>query len=272
MAKTGASRVEEAIRKANFRGEAALIPFIEGADPDLQITKDLLWALAYAGADVIELGFPFSDPLADGPTIQEAAQRALKNSPALEDFLELIAELRREGFDLPVVIMGYFNPFYRYGLERFTEDARRAGVEGVIIPDLPLEEAGLWLRLAKKKGLAAVMLAAPTSPPERIEKIAKVSTGFLYYVSITGITGARDRLPDDLALKLDLAREVSPVPVAVGFGISKPQQVRFLAPHADAIVVGSAIVRKMAMYLAEHDKLIKEVGSFVKKLKEATKR
>ncbi len=271
MAKSGAKRVEEAIREANARREAALIPFIEGADPDLETTAELLWALAEAGADVIELGFPFSDPLADGPTIQEAAQRALKNNPTLEDFLSLMARMRGEGFTTPVVIMGYFNPFYRFGLERFAEEASKVGLDGAIIPDLPLEEAKPWLRLAKKKGLAAVMLAAPTTPPERIEAIAKASTGFLYYVSVTGITGARDKLPEDLALKLDLAREVSPVPVAVGFGISKPEQVRFLAPHADAIVVGSALVKIVAQHVSDRKSLLKELKSFVKDLKEATK-
>ncbi len=271
MAKSGAKRVEEAIREANARREAALIPFIEGADPDLETTAELLWALAEAGADVIELGFPFSDPLADGPTIQEAAQRALKNNPTLEDFLSLMARMRGEGFTTPVVIMGYFNPFYRFGLERFAEEASKVGLDGAIIPDLPLEEAKPWLRLAKKKGLAAVMLAAPTTPPERIEAIAKASTGFLYYVSVTGITGARDKLPEDLALKLDLAREVSPVPVAVGFGISKSEQVRFLAPHADAIVVGSALVKIVAQYVSNRKSLLKELKSFVKDLKEATK-
>ncbi len=271
MAKSGAKRVEEAIREANARKEAALIPFIEGADPDLETTAELLWALAEAGADVIELGFPFSDPLADGPTIQEAAQRALKNNPTLEDFLSLMARMRGEGFTTPVVIMGYFNPFYRFGLERFAEEASKVGLDGAIIPDLPLEEAKPWLRLAKKKGLAAVMLAAPTTPPERIEAIAKASTGFLYYVSVTGITGARDKLPEDLALKLDLAREVSPVPVAVGFGISKPEQVRFLAPHADAIVVGSALVKIVAQHVSDRKSLLKELKSFVKDLKEATK-
>ncbi len=271
MAKSGAKRVEEAIREANARAEAALIPFIEGSDPDLETTAELLWTLAEAGADVIELGFPFSDPLADGPTIQEAAQRALKNRPTLEDFLSLMARMRGEGFKTPVVIMGYFNPFYRFGLERFAEEASEAGLDGAIIPDLPLEEANPWLRLAKKKGLAAVMLAAPTTPPERIEAIAKASTGFLYYVSVTGITGARDRLPEDLVLKLDLAREVSPVPVAVGFGISKPEQVRFLAPHADAIVVGSALVKIVAQHVSDRKSLIREVKRFVKDLKEATK-
>jgi len=271
VAKSGAKRVEEAIREANARREAALIPFIEGADPDLETTAELLWALAEAGADVIELGFPFSDPLADGPTIQEAAQRALKNRPTLEDFLSLMARMRGEGFTTPVVIMGYFNPFYRFGLERFAEEASKVGLDGAIIPDLPLEEAKPWLRLAKKKGLAAVMLAAPTTPPERIEAIAKASTGFLYYVSVTGITGARDKLPEDLALKLDLAREVSPVPVAVGFGISKPEQVRFLAPHADAIVVGSALVKIVAQHVSDRKSLIRELKRFVKDLKEATK-
>ncbi|RUM87831.1 MAG: tryptophan synthase subunit alpha [Thermodesulfatator sp.] len=240
---TGAERVREAIEEVNRAGRAALIPYFCAWDPDLETTRALLWAAAEAGASVVELGFPFSDPLADGPTIQAATQRALRHRPTLEALLEFVAGLYNEGYPLPVVIMGYYNPFFRFGLARFAREARRAGLCGAIIPDLPLEEARPWLREARKQGLSAVMLAAPTTPPQRLERIARVSTGFLYYVSVTGITGARERLPEDLALRLDLAREVSPVPVAVGFGISKPEQVRLLAPHAHALVVGSALVR-----------------------------
>ncbi|OAG28096.1 tryptophan synthase subunit alpha [Thermodesulfatator autotrophicus] len=268
----GAQAVEKAIREANKRGEAALIPFIEGGDPDFAATEDLLWALAEAGADVIELGFPFSDPLADGPIIQEAAQRALRHQPTIDQFLDLIARLRQEGFKVPVVIMGYLNPFFRYGLEAFAQNSHQSGLDGAIIPDLPLEEAKPWLKIARKHRLASILLAAPTTPSERLERIARSSTGFLYYVSITGITGTKEALPEELALKLDLAREVSPVPVAVGFGISKPEQVKALSPHADAIVVGSAIVKLIAEHEGEKSKLPEIVGRFVKELKEATRR
>ncbi|AEH44697.1 tryptophan synthase, alpha subunit [Thermodesulfatator indicus DSM 15286] len=268
----GARAVEDAIRKANERGEAALIPFIEGGDPDLSATEDLLWALAEAGADVIELGFPFSDPLADGPVIQEAAQRALRHNPTIDQFLDLVAKLRQKGFKVPLVIMGYLNPFFRYGLENFARRSRDVGLDGAIIPDLPLEEAKPWLKIARKHKLASILLAAPTTPPERLEKIAKASSGFLYYVSITGITGTKKAIPEELALKLDLAKELSPVPVAVGFGISNPEQVKALSLHADAIIVGSAIVKLIARHAEERKKLPELVGRFVKELKEATKR
>ncbi|QJA05929.1 tryptophan synthase subunit alpha [Thermosulfurimonas marina] len=239
----GAERVRKAIEEAHRAGRAALIPYFCAWDPDLETTRALLWAAAEAGASVVELGFPFSDPLADGPIIQAATQRALKHRPTLEAFLEFVAALYAEGYPLPVVVMGYYNPFFRFGLSRFVQAAREAGLGGAIIPDLPLEEARPWLREARRAGLAAVLLAAPTTPPERLERIARASSGFLYYVSVTGITGVRERLPEDLALRLDLAREISPVPVAVGFGISKPEHVRLLSPHAHALVVGSALVR-----------------------------
>ncbi len=240
---TGAERVRAAIEARNREGRSALIPYFCAWDPDLETTRALLWAAAEAGASVVELGFPFSDPLADGPTIQAATQRALRHRPTLEDFLEFVFRLYAEGYPLPVVVMGYYNPFFRFGIKRFAREARKAGLCGAIIPDLPLEEARPWLTEARKQGLAGILLAAPTTPEARLKRIAEASTGFLYYVSVTGITGARDRLPEDLVLRLDLCREVSPVPVAVGFGISTPEQVRLLAPHAEALVVGSALVR-----------------------------
>ncbi len=239
----GAERVQKAIEEANLREQAALIPYICAWDPDLETTKALLWALAEAGASVVELGFPFSDPLADGPTIQAATQRALQHNPTLEAYLEFLERLYAEGYPLPIVAMGYYNPFFRYGLKRFAKEARQAGLAGTIIPDLPLEEAGPWRREARKQGLAHILLAAPTTPRERLVRLAEASSGFFYYVSVTGITGVRNRLPEDLVLRLDLVREVSPVPVAVGFGIAHPEQVRLLAPHTQAIVVGSALVK-----------------------------
>ncbi len=268
----GARAVEGAIRRANQKGEAALIPFIEAGDPDLQVTEDLLWALSEAGAEVIELGFPFSDPLADGPTIQEAAQRALRQAITLDQVLFLVSRMRQAGFTTPVVLMGYLNPFFRYGIRRFAKMASKSGVDGAIIPDLPLEEAREWLSEAKHRGLASLMLVAPTTPPERLQKIAKVSQGFLYYVSVTGITGTREELPSDLILRLDLARELSPAPVAVGFGISNPEQVKRLSPFVDGIVVGSAIVKIIARFIDRPSQIISEVSSFVRSLKEATVR
>jgi len=266
---TGAERVRRAIEEANRKGRAALIPYLCAWDPDLATTEAALWALAEAGASVVELGFPFSDPLADGPTIQAATQRALKHRPTLEAFLEFVAGLYEREYPLPIVVMGYYNPFFRFGLSRFAREARKAGLCGAIVPDLPLEEARPWLREARRKGLASIMLAAPTTPPERLERLARASSGFLYYVSVTGITGARDRLPEDLALRLDLCREVSPVPVAVGFGISRPEQVRMLAPHAEAIVVGSALVRIME---SEGRRAPTSLEKFVRKLVAATER
>ncbi len=266
---TGAEKVRQAIEEANRKARAALIPYLCAWDPDLETTRALLWALAEAGASVVELGFPFSDPLADGPTIQAATQRALRHQPSLEDFLEFVAGLYAEDYPLPIVVMGYYNPFFRFGLKRFAREAREAGLCGAIIPDLPLEEARPWLREARRRGLASVMLVAPTTPAERLERIAQVSTGFLYYVSVTGITGARDRLPEDLALRLDLCREVSPVPVAVGFGIARPEQVKMLAPHAEAIVVGSALVKIVE---AEGSRAPEKVKRFVKDLVSAAER
>ncbi|MDD2902009.1 MAG: tryptophan synthase subunit alpha [Syntrophales bacterium] len=258
------TRIEAVFRQLKKRGEKALIPFITAGDPDLQTTKALALEMAAKGADVLELGIPFSDPLADGPTIQAASLRALQAGVHFQQVLELAGELRQET-DIPLVLMGYYNPILQYGLERTVSEAKRLGVDGFIIPDLPLEEAGPWRRLAVAAGLAPIFLAAPTSGPERIKKAGRLTRGFLYYVSVTGITGARQALPADLIAALQEVRALVQCPLAVGFGISTPEQVQGLAPYVDGVVVGSAIVQRVAKL--KGPELIKEVGDFIAALK-----
>ncbi|MFP3869020.1 MAG: tryptophan synthase subunit alpha [Desulfobacteraceae bacterium] len=251
-------------RRLANQGETALIPYITAGDPDLDTTYALVLEMARRGADLIELGIPFSDPLADGPTIQAACLRALKQGVHLEDVLALVGRLRQET-DIPLVLMGYYNPILQYGLERLAQDAARVGVNGFIIPDLPGEQAQAWRAAALKHGVAPIFLAAPTSGPERIRTIGQLTRGFLYYVSLTGITGARTELPLDLIEALKEVRALVKCPVAVGFGISTPEQVRQLAPYVEGIVVGSAIVQRVAQLQGEQ--LLKEIGDFVAALK-----
>ena len=232
----------EAARRSGGR---SLIVYLCGGDPDLASTERLVPALAAAGADVIEIGVPFSDPLADGPTIQAASQRALAAGTTLTGILNLVARLRRGGCQVPLVLMGYLNPIVRMGIGPFVERAVAAGVDGCIVPDLPLEEAAVLGEPAEAHGLSLVLLAAPTTPPERLQAIGERTRGFLYYVSVTGVTGARAVLPPELPAELDRVRAASRAPVAVGFGISEPGQARALAAHADAVVVGSALVTEI---------------------------
>lgn len=257
-------RINAMFKKLAARGEKALIPYVTAGDPDLEITKNLVLEMSRQGADLIELGIPFSDPLADGPTIQAACQRALKQEVNLPKILDLVSTLRQET-DIPLVLMGYYNPILCYGLERLAGDAASAGVDGFIIPDLPGEEAQDWHRAACDAGVAPIFLAAPTSGPERIRKIGALTRGFLYYVSVTGITGARTGLPDDLKAALAQVRSLIKCPLAVGFGIATPAQVAELAPLVDGIVVGSAIVQKIAS--GQEPGMIKEIGEFVAALK-----
>jgi tryptophan synthase alpha chain len=257
-------RIDETFRRLTKRGEKALIPFITAGDPDLATTKALALEMAKRGADLIELGIPFSDPLADGPTIQAASNRALKVGTHLQEVLELAGQLRQET-EIPLVLMGYYNPILQYGLERTAQEAKRLGVDGFIIPDLPLEEAGPWRQAALAAGLAPIYLAAPTSGAARIKKAGHLTRGFLYYVSVTGITGARQALPADLVASLQEVRSLVKCPLAVGFGISTPEQVQGLAPYVDGVVVGSAIVLRVARLRGPE--LIKEVGDFIASLK-----
>jgi tryptophan synthase alpha chain len=256
-------RIERVFKSLKARGEKALIPFITAGDPDLATTRALALTMAKRGADLLELGVPFSDPLADGPTIQAASNRAVMAGVHLVDVLNLAGELRRET-DIPLILMGYYNPILQYGLERTASEAAAKGVDGFIIPDLPPEEAGPWRAAAAQAGVAAIFLAAPTSGAARIKKMGRLTHGFLYYVSVTGITGARRELPADLVAALTEVRALVNCPLAVGFGISTPQQVASLAPYVDGVVVGSAIVSRVAKLKEQGlEKLLLEVGDFV---------
>jgi tryptophan synthase alpha chain len=232
------TRFEE-LRKAKRK---AFIPYITAGDPDLKTTADLILALDKAGADVIEVGVPFSDPIADGPVIQRATERALTSGTSLQDILRMGTEVRKKS-QVPMLIMSYYNPLLRYGLEKLGHDAAKAGFDGILASDLTVEESGPFVETMKKAGLNTVFLVAPTSSPERIRKIASMSTGFLYAVSRTGVTGESQELAADLRDFLKTLRAHTSVPIAVGFGISRPEHVKAVWQEADGAVVGSAVVR-----------------------------
>ena len=265
--KKNALAIKKAIDRLKAKGEVALIPYICCWDPDLETTEDILWELAEVEPVCVELGFPFSDPVADGPTIQKAIIRALDHQPTFEAYFEFIARLNQKGFPFPIVCMTYYNIIFRFGLEKTVDYALQSGLAGFIIPDLPIEEAKPWLKVNQGKGLATIFLATPTSSEERIKKIVKYTKGFLYYVSITGITGARDTLPEDLADRLKKARQIcgENLPLAVGFGISKKEQIKLLYPFADAFIIGSAIVKIVEEKGKNSPKQIK---AFLKSLKD----
>lgn len=258
----------ERVFKGLKNKRTALIPFVVAGDPDLKTTEELVLKMAEAGADIIELGVPFSDPLADGPTIQAASQRALQNGINLKDIFSLAERLK--GINTPLVLMTYFNPVFHYGLKDFAESCGRSGIDGVIIPDLPPEEAGPWMGEARRTGLDTIFLAAPTSPPDRIKLVSRYSRGFIYYVSITGVTGARENLPDELGPAVKRIKEQSKKPVAVGFGISTPEQAKRIGLFADGVIVGSAIVKMIEENL-RHPELAGKVKDFVSSFSEALK-
>jgi tryptophan synthase alpha chain len=257
-------RIDQVFKRLKARGEKALIPFITAGDPDLATTHALAKEIARRGADLLELGIPFSDPLADGPTIQAASNRAVKAGVKLQDVLKLAGDIRQD-VDLPLILMGYYNPILQHGLTRTASEAAALGVDGFIIPDLPPEEAGPWRKAALKAGVAPIFLAAPTSGPKRLKTLGRLTRGFLYYVSVTGITGARRELPPELIAALKEVRTLVKRPLAVGFGISTPEQVAWLAPHVDGVVVGSAIVQLAASLSGEE--LLRKVGDLVAALK-----
>src|SRR6266849_164333 len=226
-----------------FENKPALVAYVTCGDPDLATTREIVLAAIEAGAGIIELGVPFSDPLADGPVIQRASERALKHGTSLEQVLKLAAEIREHSQSVGLIVFSYLNPILQMGMQKFCKVARHAGLDGVLITDLPVEESAEYLRAARKSDLVTVFLAAPTSTDERLKQIAAVSTGFVYAVSRTGVTGARQQMPEDASGLVERLRRVTKLSVAVGFGISTPEQFASVGKFADAAVVGSAIVQ-----------------------------
>jgi tryptophan synthase alpha chain len=239
------SRITTKFNELRKTGRKALIPYIMSGDPSLSATKKYVLELETAGADIIELGVPFSDPLADGPTIQRASERSLKHGTTLKKVLEMVKDVRKKTA-IPLILMTYYNPVFKFGIHRFIQAAVTAGIDGVIIPDLIPDEAGEFTALSRRHGLDTVFLLAPTSTRERIKKVAGASTGFIYYVSITGITGAKLALGKDMENRMNSLRALTKKPVAVGFGISNPAEARMVSNLAEGVIVGSAIVKLIA--------------------------
>ena len=237
------SRIADRFVELRKRGEMGLVAFITAGDPDLRATAEFIVALETAGVDVLELGVPFSDPLADGPVIQRASERALRSGTTLAGVLRTVAEARQHGSQLPLLLFSYLNPILRYGFARFASEARQAGADGVLITDLSVEEADAYLDQMREAELDTVFLAAPTSTEARLHRICQVSRGFVYAVSRTGVTGPREALSDQLLPLLGRIRAATASPVAAGFGISRPEHVEALRGHADAAVVGSTLVQ-----------------------------
>ena len=259
--------VAQRFQQLKQNSQCALIPFITAGDPDLGTTAKAIEVLAQNGADIIELGVPYSDPLADGPTIQAAATRALAKGVALDDVLAIVKEVTPK-IDVPIVLFTYYNPIHYRGVESFLKQVKAAGVSGLVVPDLPLEEAEVLLTPAAEMGIEVTLLVAPTSSAERIEAIAKKSQGFVYLVSVTGVTGARSQMATGVKAILDRLHQATAKPIGIGFGISSPEQAKQVKDWgADAVIVGSAIVKRLAE--GEPESGLKAIGEFCAALKQA---
>ena len=265
------SRISKVFEELERKGEGALIAYLMAGDPDPAATPTIATAIA-RHADIIELGIPFSDPIADGPTIQAAAGRALAAGMTPATIFELITAIRKET-DIPIVVMGYYNPILRFGVERFMQHLDEAGGDGIIIPDLPLEEADEVLRFARRYALDTIFLIAPTTPEDRISKICRYSSGFVYLVSLLGVTGARTALSDVARVLIPRVVKKRPdLPAAVGFGVSQPDHVReLLASGAKGVIVGSAIVEIIAKHKDKPEQMIAALDEYCATLKAATR-
>ncbi|HRH45396.1 MAG TPA: tryptophan synthase subunit alpha [Pyrinomonadaceae bacterium] len=240
-------RIQEKFSQLKTNNQKGFVPFITAGDPDLEKTKDLILALARVDSTVIELGVPFSDPMADGVVIQKASERALKNNFGIAEILELVKDVRKET-DVPIILFSYFNPLLQYGLEKLCADAKEVGIDGFLVTDLVPEEAGEFSSLLKKNDLDMIFLIAPTSSDERLKMVAERASGFIYAVSRTGVTGTRETTSQSAEVLVNRMRQFSDLPIAVGFGISTAEQVAETWKYADAAVVGSAIVREIEKF------------------------
>jgi tryptophan synthase alpha chain len=264
------NRIDKKFRDLKSEGKKAFIPFITAGDPSLEATKALVSSLESAGADIIELGVPFSDPVADGPSIQKSSMRALKNNISPRDVIKTVAEIRK-ATQIPIAFLTYYNLIFKYGIEEFLKDAVEAGVDGMVLADLPPEEASELTDAARKYDFATIFLIAPTSASERIKIVSEACTGFIYCVSLTGVTGARSQISEMLAPTLKEIKKHTDKPVAVGFGVSNPDQAKDVAKMADGVIVGSAIVNVIEANADDREKLLSSVEKFACSLVKAVK-
>lgn len=260
------NRIDALFKTLKKKRKKAFIVYITAGDPSLRATEKLIVELERSGADLVELGIPFSDPLADGPTIQKASQRALARGVNIKSILRMVRQARKK-VKLPLVFMTYYNLVLHYGLGKFVKDSVASGADGIIIPDLPPEEANGLINATKKKDFATIFLAAPTSTKKRLKNIAAKSKGFIYYVSLTGVTGAREKLPQDIVKNVRSLKRITKKPVCVGFGVSTPTQAKKISRLADGVIVGSAVIKVIEKNKGKN--LNKKVSAFASKLARA---
>lgn len=263
------SRIKSRFEQLHSDGHRALIPFITAGDPQPEVTVGLMHALVRGGADLIELGVPFSDPMADGPVIQRASERALKHGVTLHDCIDMVAAFRREDSTTPVILMGYLNPIEVMGYEAFAEACQAAGVDGALVVDLPPEESSEFSRIMRAHDLDQVFLLAPTTSPVRLEQICSTAGGFIYYVSLKGVTGSNRLDTGAVAERLAAIKAKTDLPVGVGFGIKDPETAAQVARFSDAVIIGSALVERIADCAGEPERLITEAASFMQAMRTA---
>ena len=264
------NRIDAKFLNLKRERKKAFMPFVTAGDPTLEMTVSIISKLESVGADLIELGIPFSDPVADGSSIQKSSLRSLSNGTTLNGIFRTMEKIRSRA-EIPIAFMTYYNIIFKHGLRQFVQDAVGAGVDGVIVPDLPPEEAAELISIAREHELATIFLLTPTSTAARIEMVSSVCTGFIYCVSLTGVTGARERVSDMLAPTLERIRMGTDKPIAVGFGVSTPDQAKEVAKMADGVIVGSAIVNVMEAHLDDDNKMLDAVGEFAADLVTAVK-
>ena len=258
------NRIDQKFKELRKQNKKAFLAFLTAGYPNLQMTESLVASFEKIGVDIVELGVPFSDPLADGPTIQSSSYAALQGQVNLEKIFRTVARIR-ENCSIPLALMTYYNPLLNYGEKRFVERARLVGADGVIVPDLPPEEAGNLIGFARDQNFATIFFLSPTTTPERMKRIIHNSTGFIYYVSVTGVTGTRKKIPQEFLANVSLAKKLTAKPICVGFGISTPKQIREIAQKVDGVIVGSAIIKSIEKNLGKPN-LVKNVSGFVKTL------